>query len=169
MDLTIIEVVTVEKTTGENVSIVISPSIISSENSIPAIGALNVPAIPDAAPQAINTFTLRPDNLKSFPKNEPIAAPICTIGPTLPAEPPEPMNNPAVITFIHITRGRIIPPFNATDSITSGTPIPSTSFAYLYIKMPDINPPNIGINTVILFSSIEAFNRENLSFTQNKL
>ena len=64
---------------------------ISVANITPAIGALKVAAIPPAAPAAISSFILFPETLKSCPIREPMLPPIWAIGPSTPAEPPEPM------------------------------------------------------------------------------
>ena len=45
-------------------------------NSIPAIGALKIPAIPAAAPQPTNIIKMRGDSLNAWPRLEPIAAPV---------------------------------------------------------------------------------------------
>ena len=66
----------------------ISTSIV---NSIPAIGALNIPAIPAAAPHPTSIISNRGDNRNALPRFEPIAAPVNTIGPSAPTDPPNPM------------------------------------------------------------------------------
>ena len=68
-------------------------SIMSTSNvkSIPAIGALNMPAIPAAAPHPTIIMSTLGDMRNSDPMVEPIAAPVNTIGPSAPTEPPNPM------------------------------------------------------------------------------
>ena len=53
---------------------------------------------------------------------DPIAEPICTIGPSRPAAPPNPMVSDEAITLTVTTRLRILPPRVASAVITSGTP-----------------------------------------------
>ena len=60
---------------------------------------------------------------------EPSAEPICTIGPSRPTEPPEPMHSAEASALTAGTCGRIRPPCSATASITSGTPWPRASGA----------------------------------------
>ena len=60
---------------------------------------------------------------------EPSAEPICTIGPSRPTEPPEPMHTADASDFTIGTCGRIRPPSRLTAYITSGTPCPRASGA----------------------------------------
>ena len=60
---------------------------------------------------------------------EPRAAPIWTIGPSRPTEPPDAMQITEAIVLTTTTRGRMKPPLRATASITSGTPWPRASRA----------------------------------------
>jgi len=105
-----------------------------------------IPAeIPAAAPQPTNTFLLSEDILKSCPTAEPIAEPICTIGPSRPADPPEPIQIADARVFTTATRGRIMAPRRATAFITSGTPCPLASRANFIIKGATKSPPMAGI------------------------
>ncbi len=63
----------------------------SSVKSMPAIGALNIPAMPAAAPQPTRIISVRGDIRNHEPTFEPMAAPVYTIGPSAPTEPPKPM------------------------------------------------------------------------------
>ena len=65
----------------------------------------------------------------SWPVTEPSAEPICTIGPSRPTEPPEPMQIAEASDFTTGTCGRIRPPCRLTAYITSGTPCPRASGA----------------------------------------
>jgi len=67
--------------------------MISAANSIPAIGALNVAAIPAAAPQARNTRFHSTGSLIHCASEEPTEEPICTTGPSRPTDAPHPMDN----------------------------------------------------------------------------
>ena len=64
-----------------------------------------------------------------WPRLEPSAEPICTIGPSRPTEPPPPMHTALARALTAATRGRIRPPCSATAYITSGTPWPRASRA----------------------------------------
>ena len=63
----------------------------SSVNSIPAIGALNIPAMPAAAPHPTIIISTRGDMRNACPRVEPMAAPVNTMGPSAPTDPPKPM------------------------------------------------------------------------------
>ena len=68
-------------------------SIISTSRvkSIPAMGARKMPAIPAAAPHPTRSISTLGDSRNAWPMLEPMAAPVKTIGPSAPTEPPNPM------------------------------------------------------------------------------
>jgi hypothetical protein len=101
----------------------------SSAKNTPAMGALNVAAMPPAAPQATSSRSRRSGTRASCPSTEPRAEPICTIGPSPPTEPPEPMHSAEASALTAGTGARMRPPSSATASITSGTPCPRASGA----------------------------------------
>lgn len=101
----------------------------SIEKIAPAIGALKVAAMPPAAPQVTSVRTRCGVSLLHWPTAEPMADPICTIGPSRPAVPPKPIVSDEVMTLTVATRLRIFPPRLARAVITSGTPWPRASFA----------------------------------------
>ena len=70
--------------------------------------------IPPAAPQAASTRNRSVDTRITCPMPEPMALPIWTIGPSGPAEPPAPMQAPAVTAVSSATRGGMRPPRKAT-------------------------------------------------------
>ncbi len=71
---------------------VVRSSISTSRvKSMPAIGALKMPAIPAAAPQPTSIISIRGDIRNTRPRLEPMAAPVNTIGPSAPTEPPKPI------------------------------------------------------------------------------
>lgn len=78
---------------------------------------------------------------------EPNAEPICTIGPSRPTDPPEPMHNAEASDFTIATCGPIRPPRSAMASITSGTPCPRASFANRSTIGPYTSPPITGTTT----------------------
>ena len=80
------------------------------EKMTPAIGALNVAAIPAAAPQATMLRIRSSERLRTWPRVEPRAEPTWTIGPSLPAEPPVPIHSAEASIFAAATRARILPP-----------------------------------------------------------
>ena len=114
--------VTEETTTMPNDWAVKSPRISSIAKNTPASGALNVAAMPPAAPQATSTFIRASGTFRTRPKVEPRAAPICTIGPSRPTEPPPPMHSADARALTAATCGAIRPPLRATAYMTSGTP-----------------------------------------------
>ena len=62
-------------------------------NSKPAMGALKMPAIPAAAPQATSMASVCGGSLNACPRLLPMAAPVNTMGPSAPTDPPKPMVN----------------------------------------------------------------------------
>ncbi|MCZ7617742.1 MAG: hypothetical protein M5U32_05335 [Myxococcota bacterium] len=131
-------------TIGVSRAVAKSSKITSAANSAPAIGALNVAAMPAAAPHATSVRTCRVGSRSSCPIAEPIAEPICTIGPSRPAEPPEPIVIADASVVIATTRGRITPPRRAIASMTAGTPCPRDSRANQNKNGPTIAPPRAG-------------------------
>jgi hypothetical protein len=103
--------------------------ISSSAKNTPAIGALNVAEIPPAAPHATSRRSCQSGAPTVCPSTDPSADPICTIGPSRPTEPPEPMQIADASDLTARTCGRIRPPLRLTASITSGTPWPRASGA----------------------------------------
>ena len=74
----------------------------STVNSTPAIGALKMPAMPAAAPQPTSTISVFGDNRNMLPRFEPIAAPVYTIGPSAPTDPPNPIVMELATTEVYI-------------------------------------------------------------------
>src|SRR5574344_1324257 len=70
-------------------TIVISSIRTSKANNMPAIGALNTPAIAPADPQANNIIFICLSTLKRLPMFDAIALPVKTIGASNPTEPPK--------------------------------------------------------------------------------
>ena len=99
-----------------------SRSTISKPKNRPVIGALKVAEIPPAAPHATMIRNRLSDIRTSCPSEDARAEPTCTIGPSRPTDPPTPMQIADASALTIVTRGRILPPFSATASITSGTP-----------------------------------------------
>ena len=108
-----------EITIGENCITPKSARMISSAKSAPATGALNVPAMPAAAPQPTSVRSRRSSSFSHCPMLEPKAEPIWTMGPSRPTEPPEAMLMAEANILARTTRGRMRPPRKATASITS--------------------------------------------------
>ena len=107
-----------------------SRKMISTPKNTPVSGALNVAAIPPAAPQATRIRSRLSGILTHWPRLEASAEPICTIGPSRPTDPPVPMHSAEASDLTAATCGRIRPPPSATAIITSGTPCPRASRAY---------------------------------------
>ena len=70
---------------------VIPTASTSSVNRTPPTGALNIPAIPAPAPQASRIRTDSSESLNHRARLLPIAAPVHALGPSAPAEPPNPI------------------------------------------------------------------------------
>jgi len=68
-----------------------SSSNTSMTNNIPAMGALNIPAMAPAAPQPTSNIKLRCSRWKNLPRLDPMADPVSTIGASAPTDPPNPM------------------------------------------------------------------------------
>lgn len=128
--------VTLASTTAPNDSAAKSRRISSIAKNGPANGALKVAAIPPAAPHATSTRSRDSGSRAARPSAEPSADPICTIGPSRPTEPPEPIVNADASAFTTLTCTGIRPPRSATAYITSGTPCPRASGANRYTSGP---------------------------------
>jgi hypothetical protein len=70
---------------------VISSISTSSVNTSPAMGALKIPPIAPAAPQPTSNISVFWSSLKNFPRFEPIAEPVSTMGASAPTDPPKPI------------------------------------------------------------------------------
>ena len=112
--------------------------------SAPAMGALKVAAMPAAEPHATNVRSRLGETCSTWPTAEPMDEPMCTIGPSRPADPPEPMVSAAASALVTMTRNRMAPPRLATASITSGMPEPFTSGARKATMPPTARPPMHG-------------------------
>ena len=69
------------------------------------MGELKIALMPAADPHPIRMGMCSRATRKSWPMPEAMAAPICTIGPSAPADPPEPMVRPEVRIFSMATAG----------------------------------------------------------------
>ncbi len=76
----------------------------SRVKSIPAMGARKMPAMPAAAPQPTRIISRRGDRRNACPTLEPMAAPVNTIGPSAPTEPPKPMVMPEATREAYMLR-----------------------------------------------------------------
>ena len=76
----------------------------------PATGALNVAEMPADAPQATSSRMRRSETAANRPTRDPSAEPICTIGPSRPTEPPDPMHSADANDFTTPTAGSMRPP-----------------------------------------------------------
>ncbi len=128
--------VTAERMVAKMASSENSRRTISNPKKSPVRGALNVAAIPPAAPQATMIRRRDSDIRTTWPRLDARADPIWTIGPSRPTEPPVPMQIAEARALTIETWGRIRPPFSATASITSGTPWPRASRAKRWTRGP---------------------------------
>ena len=106
-----------------------SRKMISTPKKTPVTGALNVAAMPPAAPQATRIRSRPSGILTRWPTLDASAEPICTIGPSRPTDPPVPIHRADASALTTLTCGRIRPSPSATAIITSGTPCPRASRA----------------------------------------
>ncbi len=58
---------------------------------MPAIGALKMPAMPAAAPHPTSSISTLGGMRNRLPSFDPMAAPVKTIGPSAPTDPPNPI------------------------------------------------------------------------------
>ena len=93
-------------------------------------------AMPPAAPHPTSSGRRRVGTRIQWPRLDPIADPICTMGPSRPTDPPVPMHSADASALTTATRGRIRPSWALTASITSGTPCPRASRAHRYTSGP---------------------------------
>ena len=115
---------------------------------IPARGALNVAAMPAAAPHPTNTRMRSLESLIIWPNTDPMTEQICTVGPTRPADPPAPIVMEEVSEHTANTRLRIFPPFKTTASITRSTPFSATASGKKCRVRPMIKPPSMGMKGI---------------------
>ena len=102
---------TAEKTEAITIGVKVrsekSRSKISRTKKMPAIGALNTEAIPAAAPQPSSVAVFWGLIRRSWPTFDPTADPIWMIGPSAPADPPEPIVQMADTHLAMATRNLI--------------------------------------------------------------
>ena len=88
-------VTAVEKTLATTMGVKVrrekSRRMISMTKKTPAMGALKTEAMPAAAPHPSNVVACSRVMPRIWAREEPITDPIWTMGPSAPAEPPEPM------------------------------------------------------------------------------
>ena len=89
------------------------PKTTSRAKMTPAMGALKVPLMPAAAPQATNRRTSSGGWRPSCPRMLPKVAPIWTMGPSRPTEPPVPMQRALAKIFTKATLGPDLAPLLA--------------------------------------------------------
>ena len=136
--------VTAESTTKPKVSAVNSTRMTSSAKTAPARGAWNVAAMPAADPHEASRTTRETGMCSHDAMVDPSDAPTCTIGPSRPAEPPEPIVRAEARIFTNATRPGIRPPFRRTASITSGMPWPFAEGAKRWMSGPYSRPAIAG-------------------------
>ena len=117
----------------------------SRTNNTPAIGALKMPAVADAAPQPMSVGMCSGLMCSLRAMTEPSDEPMEMIGPSMPADPPEASVAVAVMALFAPTLALISPLFRASDSITSGTPLITPDLVSLNWISPTISPPAAGM------------------------
>ena len=120
-----------------------------SNNSIaritPAIGVLNVAAIPAPAPQASSTLRSAAVVDTNCPTSDPNAPPVWMIGPSAPKGPPVPIAMAAESGFRIATFASMRLREVSTASIASGMPCPLILSEPYFAMSPTIRPPITGI------------------------
>ena len=132
------------RTTGASESALTSARTISMLKASPVSGALKIPAMPAATPQATRMPRLRSSRRVRSPTKAPMAAPEWTIGPSRPAEPPEPTASRLPSQRETIERGCIRPPSRHTARTTSGTPCPGGSRSSRTTTQEPASAPSAG-------------------------
>ena len=112
--------ITVNSASTEN-----SRRMISTPKNTPVIGALNVAAMPPAAPQATRIRSRVSGILTHWPRLEASAEPICTIGPSRPTDPPTPIQMAEARKLTTLTCGRIRPAALRDGDHHLGHPVPA--------------------------------------------
>ena len=120
------------------------PMTTSRAKKAPAIGALKAAAIPPATPQPARVGSRLGGTLSNWPRTEPSEAPIWTMGPSRPTEPPEPIVRAEETDLARAVCQRNLPFPRATDSMTSGTPCPCVSRERKKATSPTAKPPSVG-------------------------
>ena len=90
--------------TNKGITETVVRSIISTSmaKSIPAIGALNIAATPAAAPLPTSIIRICGGIRNMLPRLEPMAAPVLTIGPSAPTDPPNPIVMELATTDVYV-------------------------------------------------------------------
>ena len=99
-----------------------SNSSSSTASRIEASGALNVAAIPPAAPATSSAFRSSADRCRHWASIDPTAPPVMMIGPSAPNGPPVPIDTAADTGLSTATRGATLLPPVTIASMVSGIP-----------------------------------------------
>jgi hypothetical protein len=125
-----------------------SNSSSSTASSTEASGALNVAAMPPAAPATSRVFLSSADSSRNCARIEPTAPPVMMIGPSAPNGPPVPIEIAAETGLSTATRGATRLPPVRIASIASGIPCPRI-FSLPYRAMtPTTRPPATGASRI---------------------
>ena len=114
----------------------------------PAIGVLNVAAIPAPAPQARRTFRSEAVVEMIWPISEPTAPPVWMMGPSAPKGPPVPIAIAAERGFRIATFASIRLRDVRTASIASGIPWPLIFSDPYFAMKPTMIPPMTGVTMI---------------------
>lgn len=129
------------KSKGSRDAIVRSRLKTSIAKMIAAIGALKIEDIAPAAAQPINKVRVVWFMLNILEMFEPKDAPVATVGPSRPTDPPKPTVIGAVISEAYICKGRIIPFFFEMAYRVEGMPWPiGLLITYLIINAVSVSP-----------------------------
>ncbi len=124
-----------------------SKSSNSNASIIAASGVPKIPAIPAAAPVASRIRLSEVETGKSWPSNDPIAAPVTMIGPSAPKGPPVPIAMAAETGLAIAERGLIRLLCCRIASMDSGIPCPLIIGANLAMADTAAPPASaVGIN-----------------------
>lgn len=102
---------------------------ISTARSAAPSGVRKTAAMPAAVPATSRMRRSRSVTRKSWPTSEPMAPPICIVGPSRPPEPPEPSVSADTRSFTQATRLRTTPLWRWKASMIASLPPPRVSGA----------------------------------------
>jgi len=114
--------VTEETTTAGNASLAKSLRMTSIVKNTPASGMPNTAERPPTAPAATKVFKSFGETSSRRPSAEPTDEPICTTGPSSPAEPPNPIVAADATALTQATCAGMRPSCSLIARATSATP-----------------------------------------------
>lgn len=137
-----------EATTGTKLRGRHSNSSSSTASRIEASGALNVAAMPAAAPETSRVLRSSAVSRRNWASTDPHAPPVMMTGPSAPNGPPEPMETAADTGLSAATFGSTLLPRVRIASMASGMPWPRIFSEPNRAIRPTTSPPSTGTSSV---------------------